>query len=192
MCKTIWCLFLFMFSANIKFAETFQQTYVLVSNVEKYDVGGVTSYMDYSGNHQYAGTQNDEPNDNNRFRLVYAFNLSSIPAGSNITSAQLYLQGVNTSTESESNYPFWPIDIKKYEGSFSALAETKWNTITSSALLYSLQIPRSQTSFSGSIDFTSTSDFSTYTKSKFGGFVALQVEKEFRNNNICRQKKGDS
>lgn len=90
--KTLIVRFLIFFiiiliSCNLQAQQVYEQVSIVYNNIQRYSLNGSYYYWTGPISHLYAGFQDEEPDNQNMFRMRYSWNLSSIPSNATIQSA---------------------------------------------------------------------------------------------------------
>ena len=167
-------IIIIIINCSLQAQLVFEQISTDNNNIERYSLNGSYYYSFGPSGHLYAGFQDDEPNDQNMFRMRYSWNLSSIPSNATIQSAELTLQGTYTSNY-PSNYTQTWVYVRKYETNFTDYSASSWDYMTTAQTLSSQNIPRTITNFNFTKSFSTGDDFCNYVKGKFGGNLYLGI-----------------
>jgi hypothetical protein len=94
----------------------------------------------------YAGKQDDAPDLKNTFRLVYGFDLSSIPRHSEIVSVNVYVTCTFTSNMTTPSYKY---EIYNYTGAYplTSNAEDMWQAAANGTRLVDIDAGNPVTSW---------------------------------------------
>jgi hypothetical protein len=169
--KNFFLMFLFvLFSSGVSFSQ-YDQYPLAPQNVERYEISGVQNYRTSvaggTWDHAYAGKQDEFSGDRNTFRTIYSWSTSSIPSNAVIQSARLYIKGIIASNAPSDETRFL-FEVKKFPNTdYNSGSSQQWTAITNSTLLFTEDLPRSQSSIDYYKDFSLGSDFITYIQSTF-------------------------
>ncbi|MHB1687259.1 MAG: T9SS type A sorting domain-containing protein [Ignavibacteriaceae bacterium] len=166
--KKIWWLFICLLiftSAQVIFAQ-YSSYPVGTLNIERY-VTNVTQYVTYSTtsiNHAYVGKSDglDPSGNKNTFRMIYLWDLSSIPTNATISTCTLSVKATITTNSTANPYTYGFI-IKQFpDANYGSFANTQWSTIDNSTALDQQTAAPLGGIISGTLNYSSGSSFVNY------------------------------
>jgi len=139
-------------------AQTYDSFPVFIQEVERYYDSGVFLQFNKNfpnpglDNNAFAGKKAVSTATKNTFRLIYTWDVSSIPDNATIESAVLYFAGTPHSNLPVDQQPFTiNIEFKQFPNDkFNSDASLQWDAITNSTQLFVENVPRTTGEFSGS------------------------------------------
>lgn len=149
-------LYLLVFS-NFS-AQPYDSFPVFIQEVERYyDSGGFLQFNKNLphpdlDNNAFAGKKAVSTATKNTFRLIYTWDVSSIPDNAMIESATIYFAGTPHSSLPVDQQPYTiNIEFKQFPNDkFNSDASVQWDAITNSTQLFVENVPRTTGEFSGS------------------------------------------